>query len=110
MGVGRLLFWAVAGPTLFYWVLLGHVFCRMWYQTPGPVEIQDFPKGTTKAEIDKIVASRKAIIEAAKEAIAGNITTEFVNDFMTKDGSFEDVWMLYRVKKEDRLFFHYSNC
>ncbi len=97
MGLGRLVKWAILGPLIIYWILLGHIFCRMWFQEPKPIKIEDFPKSMKRAEIDKVVTGRKEIIAAAKEAIAGNITTEFVKKYLTEDGEFEDVWMLWKV-------------
>ncbi len=104
MGLGRVIKWAVLGPLIFYWLLLGHVFCRMWFQHPEPIEIEDFPEAMTREERDKVVMGRKQLIADAKEAIAGNMTTEFVEKYMTQDGEFEDFWMLWKVCEDDLRF------
>ncbi len=97
MGLGRLLFWAIAGPMLMYFFLLGHVFCRMWMQEPEVVKLDDFPKSVSKADVDKIIATRKEMMKDIKEAVAGNVTRAFVDKHLTKDVEFEDFWMKYKV-------------
>ncbi len=99
MGFGRVFLLAVLGPLLVYLVLVGHVFCRMWYQKPGPIRIDDWPRGTTREQKDQFKMDRKDLVHNVKEALAGNITSKFVTEFLTDDAEFEDFWVFLKVSQ-----------
>ena len=67
----RTFFSLLAGPMIIYGILMGHVICRVAFQTPGEIQVEDFPSDISKADKANIIKSRNALIEATKKALEG---------------------------------------
>ncbi len=97
MGLLRTVLSALLGPVLIYFLLMGHTFHRMLLQEPEPLTVQDFPKGTTQAARDAVVAGRKELLADAMDAFAGKARKDFVEKWCTEDIEFEDYLTRWKV-------------
>jgi len=104
MGVGRTILLAVVGPLLVYCALLGHVTFRHFVETPGPIEVQDFPKDTPK---DAMIAQRKPLVKDFLDSWKGKLAIkDFSAKWLTDDAEYEDPFCRFSGRTEFEAVLH----
>jgi len=92
---------AVVGPFLVYSAFLGHVVFRHFAETPGPIEVQDFPKDTPKELIDAMIGLRKPLVKDFHSTLKGKISIkDFSAKWLTDDAELEDPFTKFSGRSE----------
>ncbi len=105
MGLLRTISMAVLGPLALYGLLLAHVGYRFFLETPPPLEVQEFPRGTSDKEIEAIKAARQPLLRATMDALGGKPAKDYADKFTADDVEFEDFTAKWAVRKGENGFF-----
>jgi len=110
MGVGRTILLAVVGPFLVYYAFLGHVAYRHFVETPGPIEVQDFPKDTPKDLKDAMIAQRKPLVKDFFDSLKGKLAVkDFSAKWLTDDAEYEDPFVRFSGRTEFEAMMRICN-
>lgn len=109
MGLCRQITLAIVGPALIYCLFLAHAsFHFATTEPPKSMGVKDFPANVDKAAKDTIIAGRKALLKEHMNAFSGKPVQPYLDQFLAKDASFEDHWMLIDTAEGMRGIFHFT--
>ena len=101
MGLLKTIGLAILGPLLIYAVLIGHIVCRVFLQTPDAIQVQEWDKSMPKEVKDAVISTRKPLIKDFMDTVGSKMTPEaFAKKYVTDDADWEDPFEKYTGKKE----------